>query len=80
MVYTLVEQLYTGAQSTIAAISPSKQTPSFLSNILSSLSVLPARIEENFKVLDFRLDKHEVSDIAKLDSGNRLGPDPETFN
>lgn len=43
-------------------------------------SVTPARIEENFKVFDFRLDKHEVSEIAKLDSGNRLGPNPETFN
>ena len=46
-VYTLVEQLYTGAQRTIAAISPSKQTPSLLSNVLSQLSVWPARIEEN---------------------------------
>ena len=43
----VVEQLYTGAQRIIAAISPSKQTPSLLSNVLSSLSVLPARIEEN---------------------------------
>ena len=43
----MVEQLYTGAQRTIAAISPSKQTPSLLSNVLRSLSVLPARIEEN---------------------------------
>ena len=46
-VYTLVEQLYTRAQRTIASISPSKQTPSLLSNVLSSLFVLPARIEEN---------------------------------
>ena len=43
----MVEQLYTGAQRTIAAISPSKQTPSLLSNVLSGLFVLPARIEEN---------------------------------
>ena len=47
VVYTLVEQPYTGAQRTIAAISPSKQTPYLLSDVLSSLSVLPARIEEN---------------------------------
>ena len=46
-VYMLVELLYTGAQRTIAAISPSKQTPSLLSNVLSSISVLPTRIEEN---------------------------------
>ena len=46
-VYTLVEQLYTGAQRTIATISPSNQAPSLLSNVLSQLSVLPARVEEN---------------------------------
>ncbi|OQP33032.1 2,5-didehydrogluconate reductase DkgA [Pantoea latae] len=43
-------------------------------------SVTPARIEENFAVFDFRLEKTELSEIAKLDRGNRLGPDPETFN
>jgi len=42
-------------------------------------SVTPACIAENFKVLDFRLDKDELSEIAKLDQGKRLGPDPDQF-
>ncbi len=48
--------------------------------VVISKSVTPARIEENFAVLDFRLEKIELSEIAKLDRGNRLGQDPETFN
>jgi len=43
-------------------------------------SVTPSRIEENFKVFDFRLEKPEISDIASLDKGNRLGPNPEELN
>jgi len=43
-------------------------------------SVTPARIEENFKVFDFRLEKPEISEIAKLDQGNRLGPNPDELN
>ena len=46
VVYTLVEQLYTGTQRTIAAISHTKQVPSLLRDILNKLSVLPQRIEE----------------------------------
>ena len=42
-------------------------------------SVTPARIAENFDVWDFRLDKDELGDIAKLDQGKRLGPDPDQF-
>jgi len=43
-------------------------------------SVTPSRIEENFKVFDFRLEKPEISEIAALDSGNRLGPNPDELN
>ncbi|KAB8312478.1 2,5-didehydrogluconate reductase DkgA [Erwinia endophytica] len=43
-------------------------------------SVTPSRIEENFAVFDFRLEKPEISEIATLDHGKRLGPHPEQFN
>ncbi|AFJ45734.1 2,5-didehydrogluconate reductase DkgA [Shimwellia blattae] len=42
-------------------------------------SVTPSRIAENFAVWDFRLEKDELGEIAKMDIGKRLGPDPDTF-
>ena len=45
-VYTLVEQLYTGAQSALATISPSNEAPTLLVDVLRKLSVLPERFSE----------------------------------
>ncbi|TKI04934.1 2,5-didehydrogluconate reductase DkgA [Martelella alba] len=42
-------------------------------------SVTPSRIKENVDVFDFRLEKSELDAIARLDSGKRLGPNPDTF-
>lgn len=40
-VYTLVEQLYTGTQRTLVAISNGKQPPTLLREVLDKLSVMP---------------------------------------
>ena len=45
-VYTLVEQLYTGAHHTLATISPTNQGPNLLSDVLKKLSILSTRIQE----------------------------------
>jgi 2,5-diketo-D-gluconate reductase A len=50
-----------------------------LGNVVIPKSVTPARIEENFHIFDFELDEHQMSQIAGLDAGGRIGPDPATF-
>ena len=45
-VYTLVEQLYTWSQRTIASVALSNEMPPLLAHVLRKLSVLPQRINE----------------------------------
>ncbi|MDT5140824.1 MAG: 2,5-diketo-D-gluconate reductase, partial [Mycobacterium sp.] len=33
----------------------------------------------NFDVFDFELSSNDMASISSLDDGNRLGPDPRTF-
>jgi len=51
-----------------------------LGNIVIPKSVHPDRIASNFDVFDFELSEQDMTSIATLDSGTRLGPDPRTFN
>jgi 2,5-diketo-D-gluconate reductase A len=50
-----------------------------IGNVVIPKSVTPARIEENFQVFDFELSEDDLAAIARLDRGERIGPDPGTF-
>jgi 2,5-diketo-D-gluconate reductase A len=43
-------------------------------------SVTPDRIRENFAVFDFELEESDMTSIARVNTGQRLGPDPKTFD
>lgn len=50
-----------------------------LGNVVIPKSVTPSRIRENFDIFGFELDADDLSAIARLERGERTGPDPVTF-
>jgi diketogulonate reductase-like aldo/keto reductase len=50
-----------------------------LGNVVIPKSVTPERVRENFEIFDFELTEDDMAAIARLDRGERIGPDPSTF-
>jgi 2,5-diketo-D-gluconate reductase A len=50
-----------------------------IGNVVIPKSATPARIVENLGVFDFTLSDDELAAIERLDTGERLGPDPDTL-
>jgi 2,5-diketo-D-gluconate reductase A len=50
-----------------------------LGNIVIPKSATPSRVRENLNVFDFQLDGNDLADLDSLETGERVGPDPDAF-
>ena len=51
-----------------------------MGNLVIPKTTHKSRLVENFSVFDFELTETEMISIASLDSGMRLGPNPDELN
>ena len=51
-----------------------------LGNVVFPKSATPERIRENIEIFDFELSEDDMARIESLDRGERVGPDPDTFD